>query len=60
VLYLDDAVLWSPMLILVILLGILHPPTADDRVKLGPVRWAIGLASLSIPVLCFPYLGVRP
>ncbi len=57
--YLDQAVMWTPMLVLVIVLGILHPPTADDSVPLGPVRWAIGLASLAIPVLCFPYLGVR-
>jgi hypothetical protein len=44
---------------LVIFLGIHHPPTANDDVELGPVRRAIGLASLSIPVLCFPLLGVR-
>jgi len=56
---LDDAVLWTPMLILVIMMGIHHPATANDHVKLGPVRWAIGLASLMIPVLCFPIQGFR-
>jgi len=56
---LDDAVLWTPMLILVIMMGIHHPPTANDHVKLGRVRWAIGLASLMIPVLCFPIQGFR-
>jgi membrane-associated protease RseP (regulator of RpoE activity) len=56
---LDEAVLWTPMLLLVIFLGIHHPPTANDKVELGPVRTAIGLASLAIPVLCFPLLGVR-
>jgi hypothetical protein len=56
---LDEAVLWTPMLLLVIFLGIHHPPTADDSVELGPGRRAIGLASLAIPVLCFPLLGVR-
>lgn len=56
---LDEAVLWTPMLLLVIFLGIHHPPTADDSVELGPVRRAIGLASLAIPVLCFPLFGVR-
>jgi hypothetical protein len=56
---LDEAVLWTPMLLLVIFLGIHHPPTANDNIELGPVRRAIGLSSLAIPVLCFPLLGVR-
>ncbi|HYO24231.1 MAG TPA: site-2 protease family protein [Lacipirellulaceae bacterium] len=56
---LDEAVLWTPMLLLVIFLGIHHPPTANDHMELGAVRRAIGLASLAIPVLCFPLLGVR-
>jgi hypothetical protein len=59
VINLDEAVLWTPMLLLVIFLGIHHPPTADDRVELGFIRRTIGLASLAIPVLCFPLLGVR-
>ncbi len=44
---------WSVILVLVTLLGVDHPPTRDDRQELGPVRFAIGMASLSIPVLCF-------
>jgi Zn-dependent protease len=59
VINLDEAVLWTPMLLLVIFLGIHHPPTKDDAASLGPLRWTIGLASLAIPVLCFPLLGVR-
>jgi membrane-associated protease RseP (regulator of RpoE activity) len=59
VINLDEAVLWTPMLLLVIFLGIHHPPTANDDMELGPVRKVIGLASLAIPVLCFPLLGVR-
>jgi Zn-dependent protease len=59
VINLDEAVLWTPMLLLVIFLGIHHPPTRNDRLPLGPLRWTIGLASLAIPVLCFPLLGVR-
>jgi membrane-associated protease RseP (regulator of RpoE activity) len=59
VINLDEAVLWTPMLLLVIFLGIHHPPTANDNVELGAVRRGIGLASLAIPVLCFPLLGVR-
>jgi Zn-dependent protease len=59
VINLDHAVMWTPMLVLVILMGIHHPPTANDRVALGPVRWAIGLASLLIPLACFPINGFR-
>ena len=42
------------MVILVVLIGPKHPPTLDDSVPLGAFRYALGLASLSIPVLCFP------
>ena len=59
VLNLDHAVIWTPMLVLVILMGIHHPPTANDKVELGPVRWAIGLVSLLIPYFCFPLEGFR-
>jgi membrane-associated protease RseP (regulator of RpoE activity) len=44
---------WTIMLVLVIMLGVDHPPTRDDHVPLGPARMAIGLVSLAIPVLCF-------
>jgi membrane-associated protease RseP (regulator of RpoE activity) len=44
---------WSIMLILVILLGVDHPPTRDDRVELGPVRRVVGALSLLIPIFCF-------
>ncbi len=59
ILYLDYAFIWTPMLVLVILLGIHHPPTADDTVTLGPIRRTIGYLSLGIPILCFPLLGFR-
>lgn len=42
------------MVILMLLVGIKHPPTRDDNVKLGWFRYALGIVSLSIPVLCFP------
>ena len=45
---------WVLMIVLVTLLGVDHPPSYDDRVPIGPVRWVVGLASLSIPILCFP------
>lgn len=59
VINLEQAAIWTPMLILVILMGIHHPPTSDDRVELDDVRWVIGFASLSIPILCFPLLGLK-
>lgn len=48
-----DTYVWTIMLVLVALIGCDHPPTANDRVPLGPLRWAIGIVSLAIPVLCF-------
>jgi membrane-associated protease RseP (regulator of RpoE activity) len=50
---LGDHYNWTIMLVLVILLGVDHPPTRDDNVKLGLVRTVVGYASLGIPVLCF-------
>ena len=47
------------MIVLLLLMGTDHPPTRDDSVKLGPFRWALGLASLAIPVLCFPPLVLK-
>jgi membrane-associated protease RseP (regulator of RpoE activity) len=44
---------WTLMLVLVILLGVDHPPTRDDTVPLGFWRQTFGLVSLGIPVLCF-------
>jgi membrane-associated protease RseP (regulator of RpoE activity) len=53
-----EVYIWTVMLVLVTLLGTDHPPTSDDRAPMGPLRWAIGLASLVIPILCFPPLGL--
>ncbi len=44
---------WILMLGLILLIGIDHPPTRDDNVKLGWFRFLLGLASLAIPILCF-------
>jgi membrane-associated protease RseP (regulator of RpoE activity) len=44
---------WTMMLVLVILLGVDHPPTRDDDVSLGWWRQLLGISSLAIPVLCF-------
>ena len=46
------------MLVLVILIGTDHPPTADDRAPLGRTRRLLGACALAIPVLCFPPMGV--
>jgi membrane-associated protease RseP (regulator of RpoE activity) len=59
ILYLEQAAIWTPMLVLVILLGIHHPPTADDSVELDDFRWILGVASMAIPVLCFPLQALK-
>ena len=59
VLNLEQAAIWTPMLILVILIGIHHPPTADDSVELDDFRWILGVASMAIPVLCFPLQALK-
>lgn len=59
VMYIDQASIWTLMLVLVILMGIHHPPTSDDSIELDDRRWIIGVASLSIPILCFPLLGIK-
>lgn len=46
---------WIVMFLLVFfLLGADHPPTSDDRARLGPARIVLGFASLLIPLFCFP------
>ena len=42
------------MVVLLLLMGPNHPPTRDDTVPIGPFRYALGLTSLLIPILCFP------
>jgi membrane-associated protease RseP (regulator of RpoE activity) len=44
---------WVLMLILVLMIGVDHPPTRDDRVPIGWFRFGLGLVSLIIPILCF-------
>lgn len=55
-----DAMIWALMVILVVLIGTDHPPTADDSVRLGRFRYTLGLASLAIPLVCFPLKGLIP
>ena len=50
---------WTLMLVLIVLLGTRHPPTANDRVELGRFRTLAGWVSLAIPVFCltpFPFM----
>ncbi|NLF08903.1 MAG: site-2 protease family protein [Pirellulaceae bacterium] len=49
---------WVLLLVLVILLGVDHPDTADDRAKLGWLRLIVGWAAIFIPVFCFPPWGI--
>ncbi len=42
------------MVLLLLVMGTRHPPTRDDTVPLGWPRILLGVASLSIPFLCFP------
>jgi membrane-associated protease RseP (regulator of RpoE activity) len=42
----------SLMVGLILLIGVDHPPTSNDREPLGFARYALGVASLAIPVLC--------
>jgi hypothetical protein len=48
-----DSYFWVVMFTVVLLLGVDHPSTSDDNVKLGPTRTLVGLASLAIPIFCF-------
>jgi membrane-associated protease RseP (regulator of RpoE activity) len=51
---------WTLMVLLVLLMGVDHPPTRDDSVRLGWFRTTIGLLSLLIPILCFPLHVLKP
>jgi membrane-associated protease RseP (regulator of RpoE activity) len=57
---LAKAYIWLLMVVLVVLIGTDHPPTANDHVRLGWLRTILGLASLLIPVFCFPLRGLVP
>jgi Zn-dependent protease len=50
---------WGMMLMLIMFLGIDHPPTSDDTVKLGAARKIIGLLALTIPIFCFTLVPIR-
>jgi Zn-dependent protease len=45
---------------IILLIGIDHPPTSDDEIPLGGVRYGIGIASLVIPILCLTVEPILP
>ncbi len=49
-----EVIIFSLMLVLVIFMGLKHPPSSDDSRALGLPRQIIGWASLVLPVLCIP------
>ena len=58
--FMSEPPIWTLMLILIFVIGLYHPPTADDSVPLGWGRVLLGLSSLAIPILCFPPRGLMP
>ena len=44
---------WTLMVIIITLIGVDHPPTANDNVPLGRARAILGTLSLIIPLFCF-------
>jgi len=49
---------WVVMLVIIIILGIDHPPTADDSEPLNPLRRAVGWLALLVPILCLSPIGI--
>ena len=50
----SQVMMFSLMLILVLMMGLRHPPSSDDSRQLGLPRQIIGWLSLILPVLCIP------
>jgi membrane-associated protease RseP (regulator of RpoE activity) len=50
----SQILIFSLMLVLVVLMGLRHPPSSDDSRALGLPRQIVGWASLVLPVLCIP------
>jgi membrane-associated protease RseP (regulator of RpoE activity) len=44
---------WVALVVIVTFLGVDHPPIREERVPIGPLRTALGLAMFAIPVLTF-------
>jgi membrane-associated protease RseP (regulator of RpoE activity) len=50
----NQALVFALMMVLVLIMGLRHPPSSDDSRPLGIVRQVIGWMSLIIPILCVP------
>ena len=50
---------WMVMLAVIMFIGVDHPPTSNDRAPLGPLRIALGITSLAIPILCLAPVPLR-
>lgn len=50
----SQVIIFSLMLVLVVLMGLRHPPSSDDSRSLGLPRQIIGWLSLVLPILCIP------
>lgn len=50
----QQAMVFALMMVLVLLMGLRHPPSSDDSKSLGLTRQIVGWCSLVIPVLCVP------
>lgn len=50
----SQVIIFSLMLVLVVLMGLRHPPSSDDTRSLGLPRQIIGWISLILPILCIP------
>ncbi len=46
--------IFAPMVILIYLIGLNHPPTSNDQQPLGWWRTILGLLSLTLPLICIP------
>ena len=47
-----ESMMFILMIIMIMAMGLEHPPPRADSVKLGPMRLVIGIVSLIIPFLC--------
>lgn len=54
----SQVLIFSLMLVLVLLMGLRHPPSSDDSRSLGPARQIIGWLSLVLPILCIPAVPI--
>ncbi|QDV26584.1 site-2 protease family protein [Aureliella helgolandensis] len=56
----SQIMIFSLMLVLVLLMGLRHPPSSDDTRALGIPRQIIGWLSLVLPLLCIPANPLSP